>query len=620
MTPPLLLLSMLVGVKSLTLLSPRPQPAAMAPPLLTRHTTPSLRLLRPPRLCMASVPPASEGSPEVGLPLSMTRVQLKYFVLLLLVLQNSVVALVTQATRMKTGVMYSGTAAVLASEVLKMPVCLALIARDVGVAGVRRELHQKVVEPWRDTLTMAVPALCYCLQNALFFVALSNLSAASYQLWSQSKTLSTALFFVLLLGKRLRKRQWFALVLLTAGVALVQYADTGTALRVGRPLVGILAVLASSLLSGFSNVYLEKRIKLGDSSGSGRTVRRAILNRCNHVTPLLPQLSARVPRRAQVSIWIRNVQLGLFSIPQSAALCLADRAAVTSAGIGALFAGFSPAVWSVVGLKAFGGLLVAAVVKYADNILKTYVAALSNPNALSWAPKPHTAQIRRQVCDRDFDRANVPAIACALWHAALHRVRYRCCANRAVGAALQLIMLPAIVPPGFHHRKSAGRSAIKTHTRDQRYPADGPVPNWRGRVYVLSTGGHAGSPSLLPAATSSPSGATSLSTLKAWSAPTTASTMADTLLRPHPFSLSGPMKKTRMPTQRKKPWATHGNAGAQQRALDSGGDGHAAHALAALDGQELEVRVNPFVRNADQWQLVLHFYHERSQSENDCVD
>lgn len=276
MTPPLLLLSMLVGVNSLSLLSPRAHAAAMAPPLLTRHTTPSLRLLRPPRLCMASVPPASEGSPEVGLPLSMTRVQLKYFVLLLLVLQNSVVALVTQATRMKTGVMYSGTAAVLASEVLKMPVCLALIARDVGVAGVRRELHQKVVEPWRDTLTMAVPALCYCLQNALFFVALSNLSAASYQLWSQSKTLSTALFFVLLLGKRLRKRQWFALVLLTAGVALVQYADTGTALRVGRPLVGILAVLASSLLSGFSNVYLEKRIKLGDSSGSGRTVRRAI--------------------------------------------------------------------------------------------------------------------------------------------------------------------------------------------------------------------------------------------------------------------------------------------------------------------------------------------------------
>jgi UDP-sugar transporter A1/2/3 len=340
---------MLVGVNSLSLLSPRAHAAAMAPPLLTRHTTPSLRLLRPPRLCMASVPPASEGSPEVGLPLSMTRVQLKYFVLLLLVLQNSVVALVTQATRMKTGVMYSGTAAVLASEVLKMPVCLALIARDVGVAGVRRELHQKVVEPWRDTLTMAVPALCYCLQNALFFVALSNLSAASYQLWSQSKTLSTALFFVLLLGKRLRKRQWFALVLLTAGVALVQYADTGTALRVGRPLVGILAVLASSLLSGFSNVYLEKRIKLGDSSGSGRTV----------------------------SIWIRNVQLGLFSIPQSAALCLADRAAVTSAGIGALFAGFSPAVWSVVGLKAFGGLLVAAVVKYADNILKTYATAIS---------------------------------------------------------------------------------------------------------------------------------------------------------------------------------------------------------------------------------------------------
>jgi hypothetical protein len=48
---------------------------------------------------------------------------------------------------------------------------------------------------------MGVPALCYGIQNALFFVALSNLSASSYQLWSQSKTLFTALFFVNMLGQ-----------------------------------------------------------------------------------------------------------------------------------------------------------------------------------------------------------------------------------------------------------------------------------------------------------------------------------------------------------------------------------------------------------------------------------
>ena len=114
-----------------------------------------------------------------------------------------------------------------------------------------------------------VQALCYCLQNALFFVALSRLSATSYQLWSQSKTLFTALFFVTLLGQTLRRKQWLALVLLTVGVGLVQIYEAGGAaagaMAAGAAgglssavVVGVAAVLASSLLSGFANVYFEK--------------------------------------------------------------------------------------------------------------------------------------------------------------------------------------------------------------------------------------------------------------------------------------------------------------------------------------------------------------------------
>ena len=116
-------------------------------------------------------------------------------------------------------------------------------------------------------------------------------------------------------------------------------ADSGAA--ASAQLLGIAAVLLSSLLSGFANVYLEKRVK-----------------------------------RTAVSIWMRNVQLGLFCIPQSASLLLAPatKAAVASHG---LFVGFDPLVWSVVALKAIGGLLVAAVVKYADNILKTFATAIS---------------------------------------------------------------------------------------------------------------------------------------------------------------------------------------------------------------------------------------------------
>lgn len=77
---------------------------------------------------------------------------------------------------------------------------------------------------------------------------------------------------------------------------------------------------------------------------------------------------------APVSIWVRNVQLSMFSIPQAALLLLGDRVAVATRG---LLSGFDAAVWCVVALKALGGLIVAAVVKYADNVMKTYATAIA---------------------------------------------------------------------------------------------------------------------------------------------------------------------------------------------------------------------------------------------------
>ena len=48
---------------------------------------------------------------------------------------------------------------------------------------------------------LAIPAFCYALQNNLVFLAISNLSAAAAQVLYQLKTLTTALFSVLLLSK-----------------------------------------------------------------------------------------------------------------------------------------------------------------------------------------------------------------------------------------------------------------------------------------------------------------------------------------------------------------------------------------------------------------------------------
>lgn len=201
---------------------------------------------------------------------------LKWVLLLLLVFQNSASTILVTHTRSISPLpgrpLYLGSAAVLVSECLKLSSCLALITHEEGgVKQMAAEVWLAVVVRWRDTRRMAVPALCYGLQNVLFYVALSNLTPTAYQLWSQSKTLFTALFFVTILKQVLKPRQWFALGLLTAGVALVQVAEVaskaGGAVTVAASAsgaapaavaVGIAAVLASSVLSGFANVYFEK--------------------------------------------------------------------------------------------------------------------------------------------------------------------------------------------------------------------------------------------------------------------------------------------------------------------------------------------------------------------------
>eukprot|EP00967_Tisochrysis_lutea_P135059 scaffold239144_cov31-Tisochrysis_lutea.AAC.3 len=150
--------------------------------------------------------------------------QLRTLSIILLIAQNTVITLLARETRIPSEgrPMYLGSAAVLASELIKLPVCLGVITRDIGgLANMAREVWKRVFVGWRDTLAMGVPAFLFCFQNLLFFVSVSNLSATSYQLWSQSKTLTTALFFVLYLGGKLRSLQWVSLALLCFGVGLV---------------------------------------------------------------------------------------------------------------------------------------------------------------------------------------------------------------------------------------------------------------------------------------------------------------------------------------------------------------------------------------------------------------
>jgi UDP-sugar transporter A1/2/3 len=90
------------------------------------------------------------------------------------------------------------------------------------VSATVSQLHIDIVQKPTETLKLLIPAGLYTLQNNLLFIALSNLDAATYQVTYQLKILTTAVFSVIMLGKKLDMTKWVSLVILTIGVSFVQ--------------------------------------------------------------------------------------------------------------------------------------------------------------------------------------------------------------------------------------------------------------------------------------------------------------------------------------------------------------------------------------------------------------
>uniref|UniRef100_A0A3Q3K7Z6 Solute carrier family 35 member 2 n=1 Tax=Monopterus albus TaxID=43700 RepID=A0A3Q3K7Z6_MONAL len=274
--------------------------------------------------------------------------RLKYISLAVLVVQNASLILSIRYVRTLPGDRFFTTSAVVMAEVLKVLTCLLIILlqKRVNVKETAFLLLDSIVFQYKDTLKLAVPSLIYTLQNNLQYVAISNLPAATFQVTYQLKILTTALFSVLMLRKSLSKVQWFSLLLLFIGVAVVQVQQEGNKeASVANSAnqnytVGLIAVVISCLSSGFAGVYFEKILK-GSSA----------------------------------SVWMRNVQLGIFgTVLGLLGMWWNDGPAIAERGF--LF-GYTGMVWCVIFNQAFGGLLVAVVVKYADNILKGFATSFS---------------------------------------------------------------------------------------------------------------------------------------------------------------------------------------------------------------------------------------------------
>lgn len=128
-------------------------------------------------------------------------------------------------------------------------------------------------------------------------------------------------------------------------IALVQLETMKTSKKSadsssGDPLIGLVTVVTACITSGFAGVYFEKILKTSPTS-----------------------------------IWMRNIQLGGFGfICSYIGMMINDGEVIRKNGI---WYSYDYLTWMVVLNQALGGLIVAVVVKYADNILKGFATSIS---------------------------------------------------------------------------------------------------------------------------------------------------------------------------------------------------------------------------------------------------
>uniref|UniRef100_A0A0N5ADV1 UDP-galactose translocator n=1 Tax=Syphacia muris TaxID=451379 RepID=A0A0N5ADV1_9BILA len=293
-------------------------------------------------------------------------------ILIWLTFQNSVHTLLIRYSRARdVPHLFLPSVAVFFTEVFKIISCLLVICyEEQSMLRALKLVKKQVFENVYDTLKVCLPAFIYTVQNNLFYLAATHLEAATfmvcleltlllqsmlatvtinatYNITSQLKILTTAVFTVIILGKSLTRIQWVSIAALFAGVSLVQLQNssskrTGTVEQ--KPIVGFCAVVVASILSGFAGIYFEKILK----------------------------------GAAPVSLWMRNVQMAVFALPSSLITSLTqannDWRVIKREG---MLYGFDYVVWITVFWYCIGGLSVAVCIRYANNIAKNFATSVA---------------------------------------------------------------------------------------------------------------------------------------------------------------------------------------------------------------------------------------------------
>ncbi|TKR60718.1 hypothetical protein L596_027921 [Steinernema carpocapsae] len=276
----------------------------------------------------------------------------KYGGLLLLTLQQASMPLMVKYSRNREeSEVFITTVNVFFMEVIKITVCsVILIVKARSFKNFAIQIYETLTN-WVETGKVCLPALIYTLQNNLYYIALSNLEPTTFCAFYQLKILTTALMFRILLNKPLSPTQWMALVLLVVGVTDVQmqYQPPNPGKAIENSTIGFVSVIAMCFTSAFAGVYLEKVLK-----------------------------------NSEANVFVQNIRIASVGLIISGiSMLYNDYDNIKADGF---FRGFDAIVWIMTTTNSVGGLLIAVVMKYADNILKIYAqsAAIIGAAVGSW--------------------------------------------------------------------------------------------------------------------------------------------------------------------------------------------------------------------------------------------
>uniref|UniRef100_A0A7E4ZTK4 UDP-galactose transporter n=1 Tax=Panagrellus redivivus TaxID=6233 RepID=A0A7E4ZTK4_PANRE len=254
--------------------------------------------------------------------------------------------LVREAHHRASGTPIVGSTIVMVTEIMRLSLStLHVLIQQKSFSGLFDEYKYAFFHNKKETIKVSVPALIYVVQNNLYFFALRHLDATMFSITYQLRILTTALLSVIILKRVFSGQQWFALFISLMGVICVQMSSSksdateATHADNSEQFIGLATVLSMCWMSSFAGVYLESVFK-----------------------------------NSSCDIWLQNIRLSVITMPFAFLTVLNDRAVLQQHGF---FYGWSWLVWFISTSSAVSGIVVAVVMKYADNIKKSYCQSIA---------------------------------------------------------------------------------------------------------------------------------------------------------------------------------------------------------------------------------------------------